>query len=116
MAAKSSDGSQGETSKAARVERELPGKVRRTIGKVPFVETAIAAWYCTRDLATPKHVKAVIIGALAYFILPFDIIPDVLIGLGYTDDAAVFWAVWRMVSKYVNETHQSDARKYLSGL
>jgi uncharacterized membrane protein YkvA (DUF1232 family) len=116
MAAKSGDGSQGETDKADRVERELPGKIRHTIGKVPFVETAVSAWYCARDPATPKHVKAAIIGALAYFIMPLDAVPDVLIGLGYTDDAAVFWAVWRMVSKYVTDMHKTDARKYLSGM
>ncbi len=34
-------------------------------------------------------VRATLFGALAYFILPIDVIPDILLGLGYTDDAAV---------------------------
>lgn len=38
--------------------------------------------------------KAKIIGALGYFILPFDLIPDVVFGLGFTDDlAALLWAL-----------------------
>ena len=68
----------------------MPAKVRRTLGKVLFVENAVAAWYCTRDPATSKYVKAAIVSALVYFIMPIDAIPDVLALLGYTDDAAVF--------------------------
>jgi uncharacterized membrane protein YkvA (DUF1232 family) len=116
MARKSAPGSEGETEKEARVRRDLPSKVRRTLGRVPFVESAVAAWYCARDPATPKHVKAAIIAALAYFIVPLDAIPDVLVLFGYTDDAAVFWATWRHVSKYVSESHQAEARNYLKGL
>lgn len=33
--------------------------------------------------------KAVIIGALGYFICPLDIVPDLMIGTGFLDDAAV---------------------------
>ncbi len=116
MPRKSPDSSQSETREEAHVRRKLPGKARQTLGKVPFVETAMAAWYCARDPATPKHVKAAIIGALAYFIMPLDAIPDVLVLLGYSDDAAVFWAVWRTVSKYVTSQHRAQARSFFKGL
>lgn len=33
--------------------------------------------------------KAIIVGALGYFICPLDIIPDLMIGTGFLDDAAV---------------------------
>ena len=68
-------------------------KVKATAGRVPMVETALAAWYCAIDEATPPHVKAVIFGALAYFVAPIDLIPDILAGMGFTDDAAVLAAV-----------------------
>jgi len=100
----------------ARVGRELPGKLRRTLGRVPFAETAVAAWFCARDPKTPKRVKAAIIGALVYFISPVDAVPDFLILLGYTDDAAVFWAVWRMIRKYVTPAHRDQAKAHLGKL
>lgn len=102
--------------RAKRVGRELPGKLRRTLGRVPFVEALVAAWYCARDPATPKHVKAAILGAIVYFISPIDAVPDFLALVGYTDDAAVFWAVWRTVAKYVTDAHRDSAKRYLGRL
>lgn len=38
----------------------------------------------------PWRVIAAIVFAIVYFFWPFDVIPDILLGLGYTDDIAVF--------------------------
>ena len=46
----------------------------------------------------PGQVKAALFGALAYFVLPFDFVPDMLPFLGFTDDAAVLLTALRMVS------------------
>ena len=62
--------------------------------------------HCARDPKTPARVKAILIGALAYFILPTDVITDVLLGLGFADDAAVFWAAWKAVSGHITEGHR----------
>ena len=91
------------------VREGLWTKLRRAIGSIDFAREAVAAWYCARDPATPARVKAILIGALAYFILPTDVIPDVLIGLGFTDDAAVFWAAWQAVSSHITEDHRQQA-------
>jgi len=48
------------------------------------VKTRWPAFYCATDSATPLPIRATLMGALAYFILPFDAIPDILLGLGYT--------------------------------
>lgn len=42
--------------------------------------------------------KAKIVGALGYFILPIDLIPDALIGIGFTDDIAVAMIVLKSVA------------------
>lgn len=84
-------------------------KLRRTVGSIDFARESVAAWYCARDPATPTRVKAILIGALAYFILPTDVIPDVLPGLGFTDDAAVFWAAWKAVSGHIKPEHRAQA-------
>ena len=87
----------------------LWAKLRRAVGSIDFAREAVAAWYCARDPATPARVKAILVGALAYFILPTDVIPDVLLGLGFTDDAAVFWAAWKAVSGHITDDHRSQA-------
>ncbi|NKB56229.1 MAG: DUF1232 domain-containing protein [Alphaproteobacteria bacterium] len=90
-------------------------KIRRAAGSIDFAREAVAAWYCATDPATPLRVKAILIGALAYFILPTDVIPDVIVGLGFTDDAAVFWAAWKAVSGHIDERHRSKAAAALDG-
>ena len=57
-------------------------KARQTLGKVPFTEDAVAAFYCALDSATPLPIRATLFGALAYFVMPFDAIPDFIVGPG----------------------------------
>lgn len=95
------------------VRQDFWTKLRRAVGRIDFAREAVAAWYCATDPATPLRVKAILIGALAYFIMPADIIPDVIVGLGYTDDAAVFWAAWRAVSGQIQDRHRQRAAEAL---
>ena len=96
-----------------RVERGFWDKIRRYAGRVPFLEDALAAYYCAVDSGTPVRVKAVLFGALAYFVLPADFIPDFIAGLGFTDDAAVLIAAIRAVASHIGPQHRSRARRML---
>lgn len=98
---------------SARVEQGFWPKVRRQLGRLNFIEDAVAAYYCARDPQTPFKVKAVIMGALAYFVLPTDVVPDVLFALGFVDDAAVIGYAYRYVAKYVTAAHYDQARDAL---
>ncbi len=100
----------------SRVERGFWTKVRRTLGRVPFVEEAVAAYFCAIDRNTPLQVKAILMGALAYFVVPTDMIPDFIAVLGFTDDAAVFYAALRMVAPYIKDQHRDRAREALDGI
>lgn len=91
------------------VARGFWQKVKRTLGQIPFTREAIAAYFCARDKATPVYVKASIFAALAYFIVPLDLIPDVIIGLGYTDDITVFWAAWQAIKGHTTAEHREKA-------
>jgi len=93
--------------------RRLKKKILGALGKVPFSEEAAAAHFCALDPATPKHVKTAILAALAYFIVPADAIPDFIAVLGFTDDATVFWAVWRLVGSHVSDVHRRRAQALL---
>lgn len=54
--------------------------------------------------ATPTHLKALIIGAIGYIVLPVDLIPDITPGIGYADDLASVAGVVAAVSVYSNFT------------
>ncbi len=99
-----------------KVRRELIAKVRRSLGRVPFAEPLIAAYLCALDPETPRRVKAVLLGALVYFITPVDAVPDFIAALGFTDDAAVFWAAFNSVRAYVRPRHIEEAARRLRAL
>lgn len=98
-----------------KVRRDFWAKVRATLGRVPFLDEAVAAFFCATDAATPLRVKAVLFGALAYFITPVDMLPDFIALLGYTDDATVLFAAIRAVAPHITDAHRARARRILSG-
>jgi len=88
-------------------------KLKRVVAKLPFAEDLLAAYYCAFDKQTPRHVQAALLGAIAYFVLPFDFIPDMLPVLGYTDDAAVLATAIRLVANHITPDHRDAARAAL---
>jgi uncharacterized membrane protein YkvA (DUF1232 family) len=98
------------------VRRGFWKKLRRLASHLPFAEDLVAAHYCAFDRQTPLKVKAALIGALAYFVMPADMIPDVLPVIGYTDDAAVIAAAIRLVSSHITADHRDAARLTLARL
>src|SRR5215831_20564141 len=97
----------------AYVRRGFWSKLRRFAAALPFAEDLLAAYYCAFDRDTPRHVQAALVGALAYFVLPFDVIPDMMPVIGFTDDAAVLAAAIRMVAGSITPTHRAAARAAL---
>lgn len=89
-------------------------KVARVAGKLPFVEDLLAAYYCAFDRNTPMQVRMILIGALAYFVLPFDAIPDIVPILGFTDDAAMLAAAMKVTLDSIKPEHREAARRKLS--
>ncbi|MGF7160958.1 uncharacterized membrane protein YkvA (DUF1232 family) [Rhodoligotrophos appendicifer] len=96
-----------------RVRRGFWRKLGRVATRLPFAETIVAAYYCALDPATPTRAKAILLAALAYFVLPFDVVPDFLIVLGFTDDAAVMFAAMNMITAYMKPAHYEQAKASL---
>lgn len=88
-------------------------KMRRVAKRTSFAREAVAAYYCATDPATPARVRLMLLAALAYFIMPADAIPDIVAGLGFTDDAAVLFAVWRAVAPEIKDRHRERAQAKL---
>jgi uncharacterized membrane protein YkvA (DUF1232 family) len=98
------------------VRRNFWRKLRQLVSQVPLAEDLVAAHYCAFDRETPGHVKAALIGTLAYFVLPTDAIPDVLPVIGYGDDAAVLAAAIKLVTSHITPDHREAAQRTLAQL
>jgi uncharacterized membrane protein YkvA (DUF1232 family) len=89
-------------------------KVTRVAGKLPFAEDLVAAYYCAFDRNTPHQVRIILLGALAYFVMPIDVVPDVLPLFGFADDAAMLAAALKTVSEAIRPEHREAARRKLA--
>ena len=85
-------------------------KFWRVIGRIPFAEDMAAAWFCATDAKTPKRIKAVLLGAIAYFITPADLIPDIIASVGFTDEATVLMTALSLVGAHVKDRHRQEAK------
>ncbi len=98
---------------AARVREEFWPKMKAVAAKVPFAEDALAAYYCTLDRDTPLRVRGTLLAALAYFVMPLDMLPDIMPVFGFTDDAAVLMAAFQMISAHIKPEHRDAAQAAL---
>jgi len=99
-----------------KVARGFLPKIRKVAAKIPFAADVLSVWWCARDKDTPAAAKGMMMAALAYFVLPTDVIPDVLPALGMTDDAAVIAAVIAIVGKNLKSRHKEAAQAFLKRL
>jgi uncharacterized membrane protein YkvA (DUF1232 family) len=97
----------------ARLGREFWPKFGRFAARLPFAEDLLAAYFCAFDRNTPRRVQVALIGALAYFVLPFDFVPDMLPFIGFTDDAAVLATAIKLVAVHITPQHREAARRVL---
>ena len=58
--------------------------------------------------------KAIIVAALGYFITPLDVIPDIIIGTGFIDDASVLLIALRYVFKNITPEVKQLAKEQLA--
>ena len=80
---------------------------------VNVVYLVLLLYYSTLDKNMPAQDRLTIISALGYFILPLDLIPDIMPG-GFVDDgAALAWAVKRVWSS-ISPSTKSQAKARLT--
>jgi uncharacterized membrane protein YkvA (DUF1232 family) len=97
-------------------QREFWRKLGRLAASLPLATDLLTAHYCAFDRTTPLHVKAAMLGALAYFVLPDDVIPDFIPMFGYADDAAVLAAALKLFSSHIKPEHREAAARTLARL
>jgi uncharacterized membrane protein YkvA (DUF1232 family) len=104
------------TANERRVRSDFLKKLTRVLAHIPFATDAVALYYAALDPATPKRTKALMFAGLAYFILPIDAVPDVFLGVGFTDDAAVIAAVVALAGSSIKPRHRDKAKTLLDQL
>jgi uncharacterized membrane protein YkvA (DUF1232 family) len=107
-------GPETESERARRVKRGFWPSLKRAARQIPFAENLVAAYFCAFDPATPTRVRAILLAALAYFVMPFDAIPDFLAGIGFTDDASVLLLAIGIVSSHITPAHRAAAKEALA--
>ncbi|MFA6154912.1 YkvA family protein [Mesorhizobium sp.] len=99
-------------------EKDVREKFWRTAKKaarqIPYMEEVVAAYYCAMDKKTPLRAKGTLLAALGYFVLPVDVIPDFVVGLGFTDDIAVLTAAITAVSAHITPAHRKAAKQAIA--
>ncbi|MCW5696259.1 MAG: DUF1232 domain-containing protein [Bauldia sp.] len=97
-----------------KVRRGFWKTFRRAARSIPFSEEVVAGYYAATDRATPGRVRATLLAALAYFVLPMDAIPDFIVGIGFGDDATVLLTTLAMVRAHIRPHHRDAARAALA--
>ncbi|WP_285294283.1 YkvA family protein [Aureimonas altamirensis] len=96
-----------------RVMRSFLSTVRRAASAIPFTRDLAASYYCAIDPETPLASRGILLAALAYFVMPADLVPDLMPLIGFTDDAAVLMAAITAVRANIRPEHYDRARALL---
>jgi len=88
--------------------------IRHEAASIPFLQEVLTAHYCIFDRHTPVYVKAVLAGAIAYFVIPDHLIPKNLPLLALADEAAILAVAMKAVSSHIKPEHREAARRRLA--
>lgn len=99
-----------------KVRRDFWKTFRKALRYIPFSTELVAGYYCALDSKTPFHVRATLLAALAYFVLPLDVVPDFIFGLGFSDDITVLAATLMRLRGYITDEHRADAKNALNDI
>lgn len=106
--------------KNARREADVRAKFWRTLKRsarqMPFMQDVVAAYYVALDNRTPLKARGMLLAALAYFVLPVDLVPDFIVGFGFTDDVAVLTAAIGALRAHITPAHREMARSALEDI
>ncbi|HHP0464843.1 TPA: YkvA family protein [Vibrio harveyi] len=94
--------------------RKMKNSVKKAGEEIAVM--GIKSWLAMADSNTNVRHKAILGGALAYFVLPTDMVPDVLAGVGFTDDMAALTLAANSVGNAITDEHEEQAREKLSSM
>ena len=90
-------------------------KYAKAIG-VELLLKAFQLYYVLQKPELPPKVKAIIMGALAYLVLPIDLVPDIIPGIGYVDDLAVVGFALLQAMPYIDDEVTRKANESIKNI
>ncbi|WP_084134529.1 YkvA family protein [Paenibacillus harenae] len=96
------------------VEEGFWAKAKRHAAKVPFAKEVVTLYYCSLDPNTPLSAKITAVGALAYWIMPLDLIPDFVPVAGFADDATAVLIAYKALSGQITDEHREKAEQFFA--
>lgn len=107
-------GADEQSRREERVRAKFWRTARRAAGRIPFTEDVAAGYFAAMDRNTPTRVRGTLLAALAYFVMPADLIPDFIVAFGFTDDLAVLTAAMAAIRGHIRPEHRDAARDALA--
>lgn len=99
----------------AKFGKKLPRMARKAGAKLVYC--VLLLYYVLKSPYVSKADKAKVYGALGYFLLPLDILPDFIPMIGFADDlSAVLWAVhvvWKNITPEIKALAAAKTREWL---
>lgn len=81
---------------------------------VSVIYGALILYYTYKDTNVPLKAKIISLGALGYFILPTDLIPDIMILTGFSDDLLALITAIKSITDYINDDIKLKAKNRLT--
>ena len=81
---------------------------------IKLIYIALLLYYYLQSSHISTKDKAIIYGALGYFIFPFDIIPDYIPFIGYTDDLSILMYAYKKVKSKIDDHIREKAKNKLN--
>ena len=105
----------GEVLESSKIDENILVKILSKAGRT-IAKPALEVLEMAIDPFTPTQVRISLIAALAYLIMPFDLFPDFVPLVGFSDDFVALTAVLSIWSKYMTPSIRLRAEKKLDKL
>ncbi len=96
-------------SRTEKIRKGFWPTLKKAVRHIPCVRDVVASFYCAIDPATPRYARGILLAALAYFVMPFDAVPDFFAVVGFSDDMAVLAMAFSAIRNNIKPEHFEKA-------
>lgn len=98
----------------AKVLKNAEGKLSGVIEPITTAFRLLKAYASGEYREVSTETILLLVASIIYFVMPFDVIPDILVGLGFADDAALLAWTLRSISEDLSRFEEWEKNEYQS--